>query len=53
MVERVIHWLADNPPPNGWRGGCYAWAYAEMPLEPGERFTVKRIRKGIGDGGKK
>lgn len=30
LVGRARKWLIKNPPPKGWRGGKWAWAFTEM-----------------------
>lgn len=31
LVGLAREWLMDNPPPKGWKGGKWAWAFTEMP----------------------
>lgn len=29
--RRVVRWIRENPPPEGWKGTALQYAYSEMP----------------------
>jgi hypothetical protein len=31
--QDVEQWISENPPPRFFKGGKYAWAFLEMPVQ--------------------
>ena len=47
LLDTSIDWLAENPPPDDWKGSKWEWAHLEMPIPSKKGFGITAFVVGL------